>query len=123
MSEESDSQPYRPISNSLLIERYGVLANKTLSRLIPLYLTETPHDIATLKEAHLAQDHNTFWTTAHSLHGNNSAICAQRVEDMAKKLEDFGRKKNWSQIDLLLPAFLFETQRVLNYLSQQTDVL
>ena len=123
ISEGNDNQLYRPISDSLLAERYGVLADRTLLRLTPLYLAQTPHDIATLKKAHLAQDHNAFWITAHTLHGNNSAICAKRLEDMSKELENFGRKQNWSQIDLLLPIFLSETQHLLDYLSQQTDVL
>lgn len=117
MPENKNDDQYQPISEVLLMDRYGDLADKTLARVTPLFVSQTPAHIDTLQKAYTERDITTLWKTAHTLHGNSGAICAKRMEDMAKQLEVFGRSGDWAMIDLLVPAFIHESRRVVDYLS------
>lgn len=116
VSQKHNHPPNSPISSELLNERYGEVASRTFNRVAPLFLSTTPAIMDELRQAHAARDSEAFWRIAHKLHGNSGSICAKRLEDLSMLLQNFGREKNWAQIDILLPALEFECQRVLDYL-------
>ncbi len=109
--------PDGPISRDLLYDRYDDQAEQMLDRLIPVYLEYAPSTLDTICAAHAAGDLDALWKAAHRMFSTSASICVPQLERMLKMIERAGRSGDAAQVDLLLPALVFQHNQLITYLA------
>lgn len=72
-----------------------------LLTLVALFLQESPKDVAAARAALARQDREGLAAAAHKLKGSVLQICAPRLFESAKRLEELGRQGEFTEAALV----------------------
>jgi len=113
--EPASANPGNVIDSSVISELRGLQSSADpdfFNHLIDLFLEETPHRLAAIKDAVAGADAKALAHEAHALKGSSAHLGARRIAALCEILEEQGRGGSVLGAQALLNVLLEEFDRV-----------
>lgn len=118
MSEEYIPEGLRVLAKETALENFCDNA-ELLDEMLQYFADGIPDKLKTLKTAIAAKDYPVWISTAHLVKGEAATLCLERINAVALKLEQAGKRQEPAEAEAMLAVMEKEMHALIDVLPKQ----